>query len=327
MPSRRTVIAAAGTLVGAGCIGTPDAPRPNDDPPVDSPERSPTDYDHTGEPPGTDGCTGGYTVSAERFDPASNLTIRLDDAARSLVATAVETGAAEVELYADSPPVDDGVYVERDGAYYETSVKQVDSTEVPAVVTNVEWEKGQAAPDDATAVGFDDLPAVDRAALRYAVYGEPLNRENEGHPKEGFSRREMPVPYPGGTDGSTLVGDAETWVRWNDRTYHVWTGGETSQTRNRFRIEVADRGDATAFREHVADEYLVDLSGLSDAEREILRTATGGTHEECGQASDALEALLNRLPDDRRLPEPANDGWYVSYEDSRYLLNVYRWVH
>lgn len=328
MPSRRTVLATVGSLVGSGCLGPAGGPGPTDAPARNARDGSPTDDEHTGGPRSADGCTAGYHVTAEPFDPARDLTVRLDDPERALVGDAVEEGPVAVDLYAGSPPLDDDAYVEYDGTYYETATSQVDTTEIPAVVTNVEWEKGQEAPDGSDVVAFDDLPESDREALRFAVYGGRFDRERHGHPREGLSVREAPIPYPSGTGDSVLVGDGERWVRWNDRTYRVWTAGETTTTRNRFHVEVtAVAGDADAFREHVAEHHLLELADLSSAGREVLREATEGTYEECEPASEGLAALQSRLPEDDRLPPPRNDAWYVAFEGERHELHVHQWVH
>lgn len=318
------MLATAGTVLATGCLdsaGDPGATGGRDE------ERSPTDYTHTGGPRSPEGCTAGFDVTARPLDPTEGLTLRLDDPERSLVADAVETGGAEASRYADTPPVDGGAYVEHERRYYETAARRVDSTEVPAVVTNVEWEKGQQAPDGADVIAFADLSSADREALRFAVYGGPLSREHEGHPKEGLSVREAPVPYPDGTHDSALVGDGERWVRWDDRTYRVWTGEETTKTRYRFRIEVTEVAeDADAFRSFVAEEHLLELAGLSKGERKVLRDATGGTYEAC-EADSGVASLQERLSEDDQLPPPRNTGWYVQFEGTRYVLKIYRWVH
>lgn len=316
MPRRRAVLATAGSLLAAGCLAPARDVLPDDD-------HSPS----TDGPPDSDDCTAGFDVSARTFDPAGELTMRLDDTRRALVAEAMEDGAAEGSRYSDSPPVDDG-YVERDGTYYATTSAHLGSSEVPALILNLEWEDGQEAPADAEAVAFADLPSADRAALRFAVYGGPFDRERDDHPTEHLGVRDSPVPYPDGTDGSALADDGETWVRWNGRTYRVRSGERTTTRRHRFRVEVTEvAADADAFREFVADEHLLELSGLSSGEREILREATDGVYEECTPASEELAALRDRLAESDRLPRPMWDEWYVAFDGSRYALSVHRWEH
>lgn len=325
MPSRRATLSALAAALAGGCLGPATDPEPG---PAVTDDRSPTDYTHTGAPRGSEDCSGGFHVSADPFDPAADLPLRLDDAARSLVGDAVQTGAAEAAVYADTPPVADGVYVAVDEAFYETAVREVDRTQVPALVTNVEWERGQTAPEDAEVVAFADLPAADRFALRYGIYGGAEGGEEHGHPSESLSLREVPLPYPDGTADSAFAGDGETWVRWDDRTYRVWTDGETTTSRHRFRLEVTRvAADADAFRSHVADEYLLTLTGLSADERSVLDAAAAGTYEECEPASAGLAALREKLNDADRLPQPMHDAWYVAHDEQRYALTLTRWVH
>ena len=76
---------------------------------------------------------------------------------------------------------------------------------------DVYWENGQTAPAEATVVGFKDLPATDRQALRIAAVGpEDGGREDgeggDGLPQETLSVGEFPAPYPDGGTDSQLIG-------------------------------------------------------------------------------------------------------------------------
>lgn len=316
MPSRRAVLAA--TLATAGCLRSPGGT----DSPDAQPRRSPD------APDGTDTCTGGYLVSADPFDPAEELPVELGDARRSLVGTAVDDGATEVTTYAAGPPVRDGVLVEHDGAFYRTAATETDATEVAARPTDVEWERGVTPPADATVVAYDDLPATDRRALEYAIYGPEYGREKSGHPTEGLAVRDNPVPYPDGATDSRLAGAGETWVRWNERAYRVRVDDEaTTTTRYTYRVALARVADGAAgFREHVAGEYLVRLADLPADERAVVEAAVADGHEECEPASAALRGLLDRLPEDGTLPHPRDGSWYVAYDGDRYEFDVTNWV-
>lgn len=265
---------------------------------------------------------------ADPFDPAEELPVGLTDAQRSLVAAAVDDGETEVTTYAGTPPVRSGVFVEHDDAFYRVEATETAATAVPARLTDVEWENGVTPPDDATVVSYDDLPATDRRALEYAVYGPEYGRERAGHPTEGLHIRDSPVPYPDGAADSRLAGAGETWVRWNGRAYRVRVGGETTATRHTYRVALARVADAPAgFREHVAAGYLVRLDDLPDAEREIVEAAVGDGYEECEPASAALQSFRNRLPENGTLPHPRNASWLLAYEGDRYEFRVTNWVY
>lgn len=272
--------------------------------------------------PGDDDCTGGFHVSGERFDPATDLTLSLDADQHEIVAEAAETGTAERTTYGQEP-LRGGVFVEHDGAFYETSVTTAGTDEVMAYRLSIEWEAGQRAPDDATVVAFSALPEVDREVLDLAVYGSDERRE---HPAESLSVTDFPAPYPDGAASSELVSGI-TWVRWNDRDYRIEVEGSTSQERRTFRYAVERVAtDPEEFRTVVAADYLVNLAELPDGARDVVSQALDGGYEECAPASDALERVRSRLDDDQRLPHSA-DGWYVRFDGGKYRLSVREWVH
>lgn len=302
--SRRQILGVAATVFSAGC--------------------SATDLTGAGTGTGTgtdDDCASGFDVSGETFDPVTDLTADLGADQRAIVAEAVETGHTERTTYGQEP-LRGGIFVEHDGAFYETGVTTTGTEEVPAYRLNLSWEQGQRAPDGATVVGFSDLPASDREVLHRAVHG---GEEREEHPAESLTVNDFPAPYPDGGASSELVGGV-TWVRWNDRVYRVEVGGSASQERYTYRYAVERVAtDPEEFRSAVAARYLVNLAELPDAARDVVSQALDSGYEECAPASDGLERVRARLSDDQRLPYPA-DGWYVRFDGDEYRLSIVQWV-
>lgn len=305
MPPRRPVLAAAASLLTAGCLG-----------PVRSLTGSDTD------------CVSGFSVHADPFRPADRLPTAFSAAQRDLVDRIVESGATELETYAGDPPFRDGIYTAANGRYYRTAVERVGTTEVPAHRLDITWERGREAPDEASVVAFTALPEMDRRVLRLAIRGPEVGGgERRGHPSERLSLRDAPMPYPNGTDESRLVNRAETWVRWNDRTYRVTSGEPATTSRYTYRCDVtAVAESASDFRDYVAREYLIRLTDLTDAERSILQQAADDTYQECEPASDGLARLRDRLPDERRLPHPYDQSWFVRFEEAPYELEITNWI-
>ena len=278
-------------------------------------------------------CDGGIAVTADPF-AAGDVTVPLDDGRRTLVAEAVEEGAAEVVSYGETS-LDREVFVRYAGAFYETDYV-VTTTELPAYRLSVSWTRGRRAPADATVVPFGRLPRADRRALTLAVHGGEAGRVRAGDDGEGptvpqasMSVRRFPAPYPNGGEGSRLVDAGVVWVSWEGRTYRVEIGGTTTTERRtrRYRVErVAD--DAAGFRRAIESEFAVRLDRLSRRERAIVGRAISadGGYEECTPASDALERLRARLPDRKRLPTPDAGSWYVRIGDAGYVLTLTRRV-
>lgn len=305
MPSRRAVLGAGASVLTAGCLG---------------PVRSGTGSD--------DNCVSGFSVHADSFQPAEELPIQLSAGQQDFVDQLVQNGSTELTTYAGDPPLRDGVYISVDETYYRTAIEGTDTTEVPAHRLDIFWEKGQEAPATASVVPYSELPERDQEGLRLAINGpEASGEERRGHPRESLSVRDAPIPYPNGTDGSRLVNQEETWVRWNERTYRVTSGDPATTTRHTYRhaaSAVAESSDR--FRQHIVQECLIRLDDLTDAERTILQQAATDSYQECEPASDGLERLRERLPDDRQLPHPHDQEWFVQFEGSRYEFGVTNWI-
>jgi hypothetical protein len=315
--SRRRVIAAAGTLLTAGCLES--------GPPAGS---SDTESSSRGSPTGTDDCTSGITLSAEPYDPPADLPIHQNEVERSIVETAATEETAEYVTYG-SEPLRADVLVRYDGSFYRTDYGVTATETVPAYTMDLHWEAGQSAPEDATVVPFSDLPASDRAALEAAALDPETEGEGDGLPQRTLSIQQYPAPYPDDGTDSRLVG-SRSWVRWRDRTMRVDVAGESDGTKERRTLtysltEVAT--DEAGFRDFVADRYLVEFGNLPSEERPILTKAIEDSYQECASASSSLSALQGRLPADEHLPYPHDDAWYVAFDGERYRLRTTKWVH
>lgn len=314
MPATRRAFVVAVATGLAGCTAIPG--RDTEDPPDDHP----TDSD--GPPPTADDCTSGFHVSLEAFAPSEDLPMHVTDPERELVASAVEGGSTTHRTYGEEP-LRSGV-VAHDGAYYWLAVSESGGESVPAYLFDISWEKGQPAPEDATLFAYDDLPESDREAIQFLVpNGE--GEEDHGHPTEGLSGRDRPVPYRDGGDDSELLGHETVWVRYDGREYRLSPGEPTTTELNRYRYTAEQVASTDAdLGAWAAERYVVDLE-LSDEQRDLLDAASADSYEECAPASDTLASIHNQLPDDGRLPRPA-DGWYVAYDGERHRLEILEWV-
>jgi hypothetical protein len=324
MPARRAVLAGIAALL-AGCSGPSDS---NTDPQTERPPvESPSVTTTRNEASTSTACGAGLTVTADPFDPAEALPVRLSERGTTLVERAVDTGTAEGTHYSDRPPLEDGSYADVDRRFYRLAVEQTGQSEVPGLVLNVEMRVGKAAPTGATVVPFDDLPAVDRAALRYTVYESEWDHRGDDLP-QGLSARKRPVPYPDGLDGSRFAAVSDQlWVHWQDRDWRVEAGERTTRTQYRFAVtpsEVAT--DREGFRAAIAETHLVERSQFDADEREILRTAAADQYEECEPLSETVASLRETLEEEQPLPAPLDDAWYVGLEDGDYRVEFRDWV-
>ncbi|WP_435119197.1 hypothetical protein [Halolamina sp. C58] len=268
-------------------------------------------------------CDSGVTVDAQQFDPIAELDGWLVERQQDAAAAAVENDGARLATYGVAP-FREPTLVRHDGAFYRARAAQVDTTDIPGFELSAKWRSGHT-PTDAELVPFEELPANDRQAFLMAVPDRP----KAGLPVKKFTVLNHSVPYPDGGDGSVLIGNT-TWVEWENRAVRVEVPGERTRTMLRKTYEVtAERvaADETAFRSHLAEEYLVDLRDVPEAQLEILRDARGDDiHDECKPQSDALAALRDRLAGASTLPAPYPEELYVAFDDERYRLSVQDWT-
>lgn len=278
----------------------------------------------------TEPCSGGVTIETEVFDATEHATISLDDDARAIVAEAVANETATVAMYGEQP-LQGGVFIEYDGAFYEVG-HAVETSEVSAYRMNVEWERGQNAPAEATVVAFSDLPESDRNALRHAICGgeEGLigdaTDEERRLPQRSLGVHDFPAPYPEGGDTSRLIGSGVTWVSWDDHAFRVELGDATTTERDAHEYTATKVADtATEFRDAIASRFLVRLTDLPRDERKIVKRATRERYRTCGTIPETVPELEDRLTAEKQLPG-GYDSWYVRFESEEYLLRILLWA-
>jgi hypothetical protein len=201
-----------------------------------------------------------------------------------------------------------------DGAFYEVSKTQVESSEATVYSVDVAFN-----PDDTKAemgeVAYDDLPAFDREQLSFIV-GDREPADKEGH--------NVHVDY--GTaeavgDRSAIVPEQEyDIVTHEGNRYRVAVESRTV-SEGEYRYEVTEIApDVETFADRVRDENLFALTGLSKAEREVIEEAIDGAYYE---DDDAFQSVVDRVRDHEGLNVDDFYGtWLLSYENEEYLTYV-----
>lgn len=296
MYSRRTVIASGITFISAGC----------------------TSVDIFGGRDDQTFCK--QEAIAGPFDPAKELPPEYSTDQRALAHRAIRQDAATA--YYGPRPLKNASYVVMDGAYYRVLLRGSYTEELPALVVTVDWESDQRAPDDATGISFSDLPAVDRMAIRSAVYGGIYRTQT--HPETVLVHAESPVLYPDGTQESVLATRESCWVTWDDRAYHIVVHREETVETSVYEYTASSVAtNAERFRELIVDRYLVHLDGLTPEERAILEEAIDGRYYERTDSRDpAFSRLWDRLGKNT-VPE-SGGRYFIEYEGRRYGLELSR---
>lgn len=227
----------------------------------------------------------------------------------ALVTSAIENGSARrtgsFELF------DRTDTVEVNDTFYEVSETKLDSTEQKRYEVYLDVEPEDQTPERGE-IAFEDLPAVDRERL------EPVLAEN---PTPGGNGYEISVKY--GT--AKAVGDESVFVpqRQYDILVHEGTRyGIAVDSRTvseaTYQYEVTNvAADTEAFAERIRDRYLFALTGLSEAEREVVTEAIdSGYYED----TEAFRSVIDRLRDHDGLETEGSYGrWLVEYEGVAYL--------
>lgn len=199
-----------------------------------------------------------------------------------IVRSAVENGSATAS--GTRAPLDVDFPMAVDGAYYDLSRSETRIGDRLRVTVKV--DPGESAPDAAT-IAFDKLPEADRKLLGRLV-PPPEGREGAVGASAIYddADREASVLVPDAAYGA-VERDGERFP------FEVLGSDEVAAYEYRYEAtRVAE--DAAAFAERVRSEHLFELSGLSDAEREIVDEAIDGGYYD-GSVSDAFSSLAERF--------------------------------
>jgi len=227
----------------------------------------------------------------------------------ALVTAAIENGSAtrtgSFELFdrTDTMAVND--------TFYEVSETRLDSTAETRYEVYLDVEPDDRTPERGE-IAFEDLPAFDRERL------EPVLAEN---PTPGGSGYEISVDY----GPAEAVGDESVFVP--ERQYDVlvhegrrygvaFESRPSSEAEYRYEVTTV-AADTEAFADRIRDRYLFALTGLSEAEREVVAEAVdSGYYED----DEAFRSVIDRFRDHDGLEMAESYGrWLVEYEGVEYL--------
>lgn len=232
-----------------------------------------------------------------------------DSEEHSVVTAAIEDGSTtrtgRGELF------DDTSTVRIDDRFYEVTETRVSTGETTVYAVRIDFDP-QDTTADLGAIDYTDLPATDRERLERVVADE------DPPTGEGY---DLGVSY-----GTTEeVGNDSVFVPDPQYDILVYEG-------DRYRVDVESRvteeaeyryeatrvaDTVAAFADQVRDRYRFTLSGLSDAEREVVREAIDGAYFE---DTDAFRSVVDRLQQHEGIEASEFYGtWLLLYDGSEYL--------
>lgn len=235
---------------------------------------------------------------------------------RDLVRRAVEDGPANAT--GRSPPLETDEPIAFEDRYYELSVTETGEREGTQYDITIDYDPGTATPGGEV-IDYADLPAVDRATMD-ALLPPPENRPSDEGADFGVNR----VYDDEEAAESVLVPEQEyDAVVYEGERYPVAAGDGRAVTIYEYRYEAAEiAGSAAEYGAAVREEYAFTLSGLSEAEREVVREAIDDGYYE-GSADDAFVSVAERFRAHEGVETDEWGGeWVVRYEGTVYWANL-----
>jgi hypothetical protein len=218
--------------------------------------------------------------------------------------SATRTGSTELFDSTDTARVN--------GAYYEVSETRQESTVETAYDVDVDVDPGNTTAEFGE-IAYEDLPEFDREKLAVIPNASTDDRQYnvnvEYGTAEDVGNRSVLVPDPQ-YDIVTHEGDR----------YRVAVESRT-ESEGEYRYEVTEIApDVESFADRVREEYLFALTGLSEAERQVVEEAIDGAYFE---DDDAFRSVVEKIRAHEGLNvEDSYGRWLLSYEDVEYLTYV-----
>jgi len=271
----------------------------------------------------TAGCSGEGSISMDPVNDSSLAEQASDDLTtispgqdRALVGDVIENGtgtAVDVR-----PPVDRQAPFASGGSFYDISYTEAGTQQGYAVELLVDYN---GSADGGEVVDYDDLSAVDRTAVE-GVLAMPDPPEERLEP--GFDAGTTAVYTENQANASVLTTD-QTYdaVRYEGETYPVGVQ-TTPETLTVYEYESTAVAESPGeYASMVREQYEFELSGLSEAERNVLEDAVGDTNYIDESDNDGFDALVDRFRTHRAFEEDGNVGEYVvRYDGQVYWTEV-----
>jgi hypothetical protein len=230
-------------------------------------------------------------------------------------------------MWTVSDPFSSTEHVVADGTYYAVDTSVESTVERPGYVLSLDTD-GATADGAARTVRFEDLPAVDRAAL-FAALGYPGTREMARYERARSIGMGGTLAYPSddAESRSELVPEPSAEViRIAGRDFRMEIGERRRVIVEQVRIgvrEVATTPDEFAALAYERSGIDLDARDLPSAQRDIVETAIDEGYDECAPYSDAFADLQSTLGWTRGADEAVD---YANYGDEWYAVDLFEAV-
>ncbi|MUV88048.1 hypothetical protein GJ631_16170 [Natronomonas sp. CBA1123] len=255
-------------------------------------------------------------VDDEALAERASRDVSNDPDGSRIVSDAVDSGNATAS--GRSPPLETDRPVAHDGAYYTLSFTESYRGEITQYDIAIDYNPGTDTPGG-SAIDYDDLPEVDREAL------DSLLPPPEDPPtSDGYDIGVGQEYDEEAAEASVLVPEQEyDAVVYEGTRYPIRVDDGREITVYDYRYEAEQvAADAAEFAEQVRSEYRFTLSGLSEAERDIVAEAIEDGYYE-GSANDAFRSVAERFRAHEAVrPETGGGYWLARYEGTDYWSDL-----
>jgi len=270
----------------------------------------------------TAGCSAAGSLSMEPVDDAGLAAKASESLAsepetdRVVVREAIENGSATT--VAERPPVDEALPFRHEGGFYDISYTETGTEPGYRADIRIDYN---ASSVEGNVVDYEELPAVDRAVVSELVERADMPEERL---QPGYDFGAGQVYNETEADSSVLVTtQAYDAVRYGGEVYPIDVDSET-ETLTVYRYESTLVADSAAeYATALRDEYEFELSGLSDAEREVVEGALNDTNYIEDDDNEGFASLVDRFRDHDPVAEDDYHGYYVvMYEGQLYWAEM-----
>jgi len=201
--------------------------------------------------------------------------------------------------------------VRLDDAFYEVSETRLGSSEVTVYEVLVDFDPANVTPERGE-IEYKDLPEADRQRLDPIVSGDDPPTE------DGY---DVGVSYGSAAEvgnGSVFVPERQYDVLVHEgNRYRVAVNSRTA-SEVEYRYEVTEVASSVErFADQVREQYLFTLTGLSDAEREVVEEAIDSGYFD---DTDAFQSVVERIREHEGISVDDFYGtWLLEYENVEYL--------
>lgn len=273
---------------------------------------------------GLGGCSAEGSLSMQPVDDAGLAEAASEPlpsdgppgADRDVARRAVENGTATA--VGDRPPVDVTLPYRHDGRFYALDYGENGTEPGYDVGIRIDYN---ASSVDGTVVDYRDLPAVDREVLSFLV---SRDRPGEERLEPGYDVGVGATYTEADAESSVLVPtQAYDAVRYEGEVYPIGVESER-ETLTVYRYEATVVAEsAAAYAAQLRDRYAFELSGLSDAERDIVEGALNDTYYIEDSDDEAFASLVDRFRSHEPVAEDDIYGRYVvRYEGQLYWAEL-----